>query len=89
MKRTFRTRPVIKEAIQWRYSSIEPTENNFDEILEFCGDAIELQTFFGLYVKTLEGKMHVSNGDWIIKGLKGEFYPCKPDIFEKTYEAVE
>lgn len=41
------------------------------------------------HIKTLEGDMKVSEGDWIIKGVNGEFYPCKPDIFAKTYEAVE
>lgn len=41
------------------------------------------------YVDTLEGRMHVQHGDWIIRGVKGEFYPCKPDIFAATYEAVE
>lgn len=40
----------------------------------------------GYDIKTLEGVMHASPGDWIIKGVKGEFYPCKPDIFEATYE---
>jgi hypothetical protein len=40
------------------------------------------------YIRTLEGNMYVMPGDWIIKGVKGEFYPCKPDIFELTYEAV-
>jgi len=44
---------------------------------------------YGYYIKTLEGKMDVRIGDWIIKGVKGEFYPCKPDIFEATYEKVE
>jgi hypothetical protein len=39
-------------------------------------------------VETLEGFMEASIGDWIIKGVNGEFYPCKPDIFEKTYEAI-
>ncbi len=42
-----------------------------------------------LKIATLEGEMNVSVGDWVIKGIKGEFYPCKPDIFEKTYERVE
>ena len=42
-----------------------------------------------LHIRTLEGVMTASNLDWIIKGVNGEFYPCKPDIFEKTYEAVE
>lgn len=41
-----------------------------------------------LYIKTLEGNHHVSVGDYIIKGVAGELYPCKPDIFERTYEAV-
>lgn len=41
------------------------------------------------YIPTLEGDMRLSPGDWIIKGIKGEFYPCKPDIFEATYESVE
>jgi hypothetical protein len=40
------------------------------------------------YIKTLEGQMAVSNGDWIIKGVKGELYPCKPDIFAATYDPV-
>ena len=43
---------------------------------------------FGLLIETLEGEMLADPGDWIIRGVKGEFYPCKPDIFEATYEAV-
>lgn len=42
----------------------------------------------GIFIKTLEGEMHVSPGDWVIRGVQGEFYPCKPDIFEQTYEPV-
>lgn len=42
-----------------------------------------------IYIETLEGVMTATEGDWIIKGVNGEFYPCKPDIFEKTYEPVE
>ncbi len=42
-----------------------------------------------LFVKTLEGDMHISAGDYVIQGVKGEIYPCKPDIFEQTYERVE
>lgn len=41
------------------------------------------------YIETLEGKKHVMAGDWIIKGVQGEFYPCKPDIFLETYEPVD
>ena len=43
------------------------------------------QTDVDIYIDTLEGKMHASPGDWIITGVNGEQYPCKPDIFEKTY----
>lgn len=43
----------------------------------------------GIYINTLEGQMLASVGDYIIKGVNGEFYPCKPDIFKKTYELVE
>lgn len=46
------------------------------------------QTNDGLVIHTLEGDMLADYGDWIIKGVKGEFYPCKPDIFEATYEKV-
>ncbi len=43
----------------------------------------------GIHISTLEGDMIASPGDWIIRGVAGEFYPCKPDIFEQTYEQVE
>lgn len=47
-----------------------------------CGDGL-------LHIRTLEGDMTASPGDYIIKGVKGEFYPCKPDIFEATYDVLE
>ncbi len=40
------------------------------------------------FIPTLEGNMYISDGDWVIKGIKGEFYPCKPDIFEATYDYI-
>lgn len=43
----------------------------------------------GIPIPTLEGEILTSDGDWIIQGVNGEFYPCKPDIFEKTYEVAE
>lgn len=46
------------------------------------------QTDKGVYINTLEGRMYAHPGDWIITGVNGEKYPCKPDIFEKTYELV-
>lgn len=75
-------RPVEVEVVEW-------TGMNHEEVLSFCGDKIAFE-FSHLYIKTLEGAMHVSKGDYIIKGVEGEFYPCKPDIFRKTYrESVE
>lgn len=78
----YRKKPVIIDAVQYN------TSWDTDEIKEFTeGKFIRNPT--GLpYVKTLEGNMTVNNGDYIIKGVKGEFYPCKPDIFEMTYERV-
>jgi len=45
--------------------------------------------FGSVFISTLEGTHEAKRGDWIIKGIKGELYPCKPDIFEATYEAVD
>lgn len=76
----FMKKPVIVEAEQYTDSGELP----FLElgVVEFDEGANRQ------YVNTLEGKMWVNDGDWIIKGVKGEFYPCKPDIFAETYELV-
>ena len=85
-----RNKPVIIEAIQWKYDTIA----NIDEIGKFIGyipkycDAT-LTSEKRIIIKTLEGEHKASLGDWIIKGIKGEFYPCKPDIFKETYEEVK
>jgi len=73
----FRKKPVVIEAIQFN--------GNFDEIEKFVGGDAEFRGS-ELIVATLEGPLHASPLDWIIKGVKGEFYPCKPDIFTATYE---
>jgi len=77
----FRAKPVVKEAVQFN-------GENFKECKDFIGDNFD-NTLNYPNIKTLEGVMRVDVGDWIIKGLSGEFYPCKPDVFEKTYEKVE
>lgn len=81
----YRKKPVEIEAIQWE-GSIESE----DEIMEFMGvnelEVNDMETSITIY--TLEGAMKAQVGDYIIKGVKGEFYPCKPDIFEMTYEEV-
>lgn len=81
----YRKKPIVVEAVQF-------DGQNFDTCLEFCQDAY--LTYLqgkphGLQIDTIEGNMYVSPGDYIIKGVKGEFYPCKPDIFEATYDVVE
>lgn len=90
----YRKKPVIIDAIQWTgCNMIEITDfakgvAKFDEIQQ--GDAEnEMPAQYDLSIKTLEGIMQASLGDYIIKGVNGEFYPCKPDIFEKTYEKAD
>ncbi len=84
----FRKKPVVIDAVQW-------INNNFDEVQAFAGHALSSWgrsaqgVYSNLCIATLEGSMRVSEGDYIIRGVNGEFYPCKPDIFAKTYDAVE
>ena len=81
----FRRKPVVIEAIQWTGA-----KESLAEILNFCPTCIiSTSHTHALYIDTLEGRHRADVGDWIIKGVKGEFYPCKPDIFEATYERVE
>ena len=80
----FRKKPVVIEAIQW-------TGDNLKEIEGFINQGKpwgNLSNPEGLIIHTLEGDHRADKGDWIIKGIHGEFYPCKPDIFAKTYEPV-
>lgn len=72
--------PIPIEALQWN-------GDNKDEILSFIGESAEIRGG-SLYIKTLEGDMFAPIGSYIIKGVNGEFYPCREDIFEKTYEEV-
>ena len=78
----YRKKPVEIEAIKW-------TGDNLNEILEFCGvKKAEMDIKGTLIIHTLEGDHIARKGDMIIKGVAGEFYPCKPDIFEATYYEV-
>lgn len=92
----YRKKPVVIEAIKL-------SGDNFDEVCNFMETTpimeqneerellkdYSLPSFSGIYIETLEGSMLANIGDYIIKGVNGEFYPCKPDIFAKTYELVE
>lgn len=75
----YRKKPVVIEAVQW-------TGTNNQELVSFMG----VVGFEGgkPTINTLEGRLSASIGDYIIKGVKGEFYPCKPDIFEQTYDLI-
>lgn len=91
----YKKKPIVVEAIRW-------TGSNLEEIRNFVGnDLIEnyikhfdiertliKQTLTGIAINTLEGTMRVDYGDYIIKDVNNELYPCKPDVFEQTYEEV-
>ena len=93
----YRKKPVVIEAIQWN-------GHNLEEIKDFVGDSLICEIFdttweggwgvpttiptIYIEIKTLEGNHICSEGDYIIKGVQGEFYPCKPDVFMQTYEQV-
>lgn len=89
MIKKYKKKPVIIEACVW-------DGTNKEELISFSKGAVSflpVQRSDGVvihcYIKTLEGTMEANVGDYIICGVNGEFYPCKPDIFQKTYEAVE
>ena len=84
----YRKKPVIIEAVQY-------TGKNEHEIMDFAGDnrvccvPMSMTLKPAITIDTLEGVMTANEGDFIIRGVKGEFYPCKPDIFTTTYDLVE
>ena len=92
----YRKLPVVIEAIQWN-------GNNQQEIMDFVGKQLRFSrvpaamehnfdcpdSAYNFMIPTLEGNMMAVKNDYIIKGINGEFYPCKPDIFAKTYEQLE
>lgn len=84
----FIKKPVVIEAVQWNPTTNGTKPNGWPKSWTSASkwkvSAISLQ----LFIPTREGEMAANPGDWIIRGVKGEFYPCKPDIFEATYEKV-
>lgn len=90
----YRKKPVVIEAVRWDGTNLEEIKTFVGESLKY--DIIDTSWEVGkgaphvnMKIKTLEGDMWVSKGDFIIRGVNGEFYPCKPNIFEKTYEVAE
>lgn len=91
----FRKKPITIQAMQF-----DGTLESFQRIWEWACPSndtlqspvhcdIDTEEIQELYVKTLEGRMTARAGDWIIRGVAGEFYPCKPEIFVKTYEPAD
>jgi len=78
----YRKKPIIVEAIQY-------DGNNRKELQEFVGLGLHGAKDNMLAIQTLEGLLFAQVGDYIIKGIQGEFYPCKPDIFKETYESYD
>ena len=83
MVKQYVKKPIVIEAVQYN-------GKNSADIHEFCCDKVREPVGADyLEIVTLEGVMRISPGDYVIKGIRGEFYPCKPDVFKKTYEEVE
>lgn len=78
----YRKKPVVVEAVQWN-------GNNHKEVIDFEENKIWFDALGNIWIATLEGDMVAKKGDYIIKGVQGEYYPCKPDIFAETYEKTE
>lgn len=94
----YRKKPVVIEAVQYHYQEYADNPLTFPEIPDWLQKAIDDKTIYPefrtedywyLVIKTLEGNHDCKPGDWIIRGVKGELYPCKDDIFQMTYEKVE
>lgn len=92
----YRKKPIVIEAIVWNGNNLKEvmefidSEFKYEENVEYITNKFSyFSAFKRLFLDTLEGTMEVSKGDYIIKGIQGEFYPCKPDIFKQTYEEVE
>lgn len=86
MPAKFRKKPIVIRAAQWNGKTLQDA---IQLIRELGADEIpSLKQNGSLLIDTLEGEMECRKGDWLIKGVQGELYPCKPDIFEATYELV-
>ena len=92
----YRKKPVVVEAVQWTGENHREMWNfltgKVDEYIQLTGDNFYINhncVRGGLVIKTLEGDMSAHIGDYIIKGIKGEFYPCRKEVFEETYEGVK
>lgn len=81
----FRKKSIVIEARQFQTNNEANGALHMDELVSWTGDNAR-HDGTAIYIETLEGTRRANVGDWIIQGVKGEFYPCKPDIFAKTYD---
>lgn len=86
MVANFRKKPVMIKAVQWNGKNVKELSDFTNG--DFYQSDVDMGTSFAS-VKTMEGKLCAMQFDWIIKGIQGEHYPCKPDIFHETYERIE
>ena len=88
----YRKKPVVIEAIQFTTNN-EPNDVEMTRIVDWINAESDMKISShngtSIFINTLEGEMRAECGDWIIKGVNKEFYPCKPDIFKKIYDIVE
>ncbi|MCB6435569.1 hypothetical protein [Thomasclavelia ramosa] len=90
----YRKKPVVVEAVRWTGSNLEEIRNFVgSDLIEECVELFDIkrtlkEMLVDIAIDTLEGTMRVDYGDYIIKGVNNELYPCKPDIFLATYEEV-
>lgn len=87
---SYRKKPVVIQAFHYDKAASAYVA---DRLFDWMGTEDVVKHLYGahgkLYILTLEGRLEITDGDYIIRGVKGEYYPCKPDIFEMTYEKVE
>ena len=90
----YKKKPIVVEAVRWTGSNLEEIRNFVGgDLIEECVELFDIkrtlkEMLVDIAIDTLEGTMRVDYGDYIIKGVQGELYPCKPDIFLATYEEV-
>lgn len=82
MIKKYRKKPIVIEAMQYTEKTL------ISDIIDFIGSSFCGTNGDKILIHTLEGPLSASVGDYIIKGIKGEFYPCKPDVFNSTYEVL-
>lgn len=96
----YKKKPIVVEAVQFINCYVRAIEECFNEVPKWLHEAFEEQVIYRipridiesqsfLRISTIEGNMDLTQGNWLIKGVKGELYPCNDEIFRMTYEEVK